>query len=63
MVFRVKQLRLEKGMSQAELAERSGLSRQAIIKIENDDIGRVRVKTIIAVASALDIEPADLFCK
>ena len=48
--------RKRKNMTQGELADRSGVSRETIAKIETGIIKQPR--NIAALASALDIEPA-----
>jgi transcriptional regulator with XRE-family HTH domain len=51
--------RKRRGMSQTTLAERAGLSRDAIYKLE---MGRrsARLGTLFALADALGIDPSDL---
>ena len=61
MIFRLSNIRKQHGMSQSELARRSGISRQVIIKMEHNDTPMVTVKTLVALADALSCEPADLF--
>lgn len=51
--------RLAKGLTQAELADKVGLSRQAIWLIESDRNG-VRPPTLRKIADALDVDVADL---
>lgn len=53
-------LRLERGMTQADLAAASGLNQATIARLE---AGRVSPKasTIVTVAEALDIDPVDYF--
>lgn len=57
---RVRQLRQEAGLSQAELAEASGIDRAALSKIETGkrDLG---VSRVAQLAAALGIDPSRLF--
>lgn len=61
MIFRLDELRRQRDLSQAELSRKSGVTRQTIIKMEHNDCPMVNVKTLLALASALSCEPADLF--
>lgn len=58
---RVKERRLEKHMPQTELSEKSGVSRQVINSIENNEEVNTTTKTLSAIAEALDVTIADLF--
>lgn len=49
------------GMSQEELAEKSGVSRPVIVKIENRGTDGVRSKTLLLLADALNISVKELF--
>ena len=53
MGYKVKEFREAKGMTQEELEEKSGVSRQTISAIENDRCGDVKVGTMLAIAKAL----------
>ena len=59
---KVRELREERGWLQDELAERSGLARNTISRIE---MGRLSptVDSVTALAGALSVEPGDLFPK
>lgn len=48
------------GLTQRELAELSGVSRWTIIDIERGRVRSPRVFTIVALAFALDVDPAIL---
>jgi len=52
---RILQLRLDKGLSQAELAERAGTKQSVISRIENGE-SEPRIETIKRIARALDKE-------
>ena len=56
--FKIKQLRLAKGMSQRELARKSGLSQPSLSYIEEKD--PQTTKALPAIAKALEVEPAEL---
>lgn len=62
MIFRLKELREERGISKVKLSEMSGVCRPVIIKIENQDGASVTTDTIISLARALNVDPGDLFC-
>lgn len=51
---RLKELRKRKFMSQEELAKASGVSRVAIANIERGTTKTIMVKTLIALATALE---------
>lgn len=56
----IRRLRIEKGFSQAILAEKIGTQRQRISEWENGKVSPT-ADSIIKMAIALGIEPADLF--
>lgn len=56
----IRQLRLARGFSQADLAEKMGVHRQRISEWENGKVSPT-ADSIIKTAIALGIEPADLF--
>lgn len=58
---RLKALREEKGISQAELAKMAGLSRATISKIENGDAVNVNTKTILKIAEIFAVQPSEIF--
>ena len=49
-----------RGVSQSKLAKDSGLSRQAIAKIEESEGQSLGVDTLCAIAGALGVNPAEL---
>ena len=61
MKFNVKQIRTEKGITQTELAEKSGISRITINKIENNMKKTVKSDTLVKLSSALGVSIADIF--
>ena len=54
--------RQELSMTQQQLAEKCGLSRVFINKIENGSAEKIRLSTAIAIADALETDPVGLFC-
>ncbi|MXX06163.1 MAG: helix-turn-helix transcriptional regulator [Gammaproteobacteria bacterium] len=56
---RLKRARLNRDMTQSEVAERAGVSRLAVLNAEK---GNVRLKVLVAILSALDLAgQLDLF--
>lgn len=53
MNIRLKEIREEKGMTQEELENKSGISRQTISAIENGRTNNVMSGTLTALADAL----------
>lgn len=58
---RLKEFRESKGMTQEQLAEAAGLSRQTISKIENNEEVSVNVKTIVKIAEIFSVSPDEIF--
>lgn len=56
---RLRAVRIARALSQAELGERSGVSRVAITRLEHGDVD-ARFATIRRLAEALGVEPKDL---
>ena len=54
MGYKLREIREEKRMTQEELAEKSGVSRQTIVSIENDKTTDVKISTLQKLASAMD---------
>lgn len=57
---RLRVLRLEAGLSQEDLADRSGLHRNYIGGIERGE-RNVGIKAILSICRALNCSPADVF--
>ena len=61
MAYKIKELREKRKLSQAELAELSGVSRPTIIRLENNDDVVVNSKTLEKIAGALNVSIRTLF--
>ena len=61
MGYKIKEYRLKKTMSQAELAEKSGVSRTIISGLESGSITTTTTETLLKIAKALDTKVADIF--
>ena len=59
----LKDKREEKGMSQNDLSEKSGVSRQTISAIENQSLDNIESKTMVKLALALECDVGDIFFK
>lgn len=58
--LRIKSLREERGISQIELAEKIGVSKQNLYKYETGIISNIPSDKIEAIARALDVSPAEI---
>lgn len=61
MKFRIKALREAQGMTQEELALKSGVSRATLWALERDDTKVTTTKTLMNIADALNVPPEALF--
>ncbi len=61
MGYKIKERREELKMTQEELAQKSGVSRQTISSIENEKYENVLVGTLAAIASALETTVDKIF--
>lgn len=61
MKNKLKALREEKGISQMELAKRTGLSRATISKIENNEEVNVNTQTILKIAEVFGVQANEIF--
>ncbi len=59
--YYVKKYREEAGLTQAELAARSGVSRGIIIRLESGDLIETTTGTLIAIADALGKKVSEIF--
>jgi transcriptional regulator with XRE-family HTH domain len=53
--FQARQLRIQKGWTQEELAERAGMSQPRIAEIEKPSKRRFNLETLLRIASAHDV--------
>lgn len=60
MKNRIKIIRKEKGITQKDLAEKMGVTPQAVSQFENTDSDRFTVATLQNIATALDCQIEDL---
>ena len=61
MSFRIKEVRKQVGMSQSELARKSGVSRTTIYNLETDDDIETTTGTIARIAKALGVGVEQIF--
>ena len=57
---KIKELRLHKLMTQAELAKKSGVSRTTIVALEHNK-DTTTTKTLAKIAKALEVNVEDIF--
>ena len=60
VTVRVRELRIGRGWTQAELAEKAGLTRAALSRMENGLTGGIDFDTLGKLADALGCHPATL---
>ena len=58
--FRVQFMRKKKGLSQAQLAEKSGLADSTISHLESTSVYTISLVTLFRIAVALEVEPKAL---
>jgi len=63
MGFRIKEMREAKNMTVAELAEKSGLSRQLIYNLEGEKESDPKFTTLMKIAEALETTIDQIFFK
>lgn len=63
MIYNLKTIREEKRMTQEELAEKSGISRVTICRIENGMQNDLKVGNLNKLAHALECSISDLVCE
>lgn len=61
MIFKIKEIREKKKMSQEELAIKSGVSRTIISNLESGNIINTTASTISKIAKALEVKVSDIF--
>lgn len=57
LVLRIRELREALGLTQAELAERAGVRRATVNRIENAKVTAIDLEVLEKLASALRVEP------
>lgn len=62
MLYRLKEIRMEKKLTQEEVAAKSGVTRATISKIERGEEVEVKVNTLEALAKALNCTVSDFLC-
>lgn len=63
MGFRIKELREEKNWSQSVLAEKSGVSRNLISRLESGELTFTTTDTLLKLAKALGKKVNEIFSK
>lgn len=63
MGFRIKELREEKNWSQSVLAEKSGVSRNLISRLESGELTFTTTDTLLKLAKALGKKVNEIFLK
>lgn len=63
MGFRIKELREEKNWSQSVLAEKSGVSRNLIARLESRELTFTTTDTLLKLAKALGKKVNEIFLK
>lgn len=61
MRFKIKALRKQMGLSQQELAAKSGVSRATISCLENGTLSVTTTETLIKISTALGKKVSDIF--
>ncbi len=61
MAYRIKETRVQLGMTQSDLAHKAGVSRQTISGLENGTISVTTTDTLIKIAAALNKKVSDIF--
>lgn len=56
----IRRLRNEQGLSQRQLAERSGIDRSYLARLENEALN-ISINVLFALAKTLSIHPCELF--
>ena len=61
--LRIKEVRVTKGWTQAELAEKAGVRRATVNRIENARVKAIDLEVLEKLATALEVDPAYLVVK
>lgn len=62
MKYKLKEIRLQNGMTQEDVATKSGISRATISKIESGEEVVVQVSTLEALSKVLSCSVSDFLC-
>ena len=60
---KLREIRESKGMNITDLANASGITRQTIYRLENEENENINTKTLKALANALDAKVTDFFAE
>ena len=61
MGYRIREIREAQGLSQSELAEKSGIARATIWRLETGENEETTTKTLLKIADALGVTVSELF--
>lgn len=61
MIFKIKEIREKKKMSQEELSSKSGVSRTIISNLESGEAVNTTASTISKIAKALEVKVSEIF--
>jgi len=61
MAYNIKEVRMQKGMTQEELSIKANVSRAIVSKLENEDNIVTSTETLKKIANALDVRVSDIF--
>lgn len=59
--LRIREWRERRSLSQAELAERAGIAKLTVTRLEGSEPIRPHPRTVRSLAQALEVEPMDLW--
>lgn len=62
MLYNIKKIRVELGMTQEELVQLSGVTRATISRLESGEEVEVKIGTLKAIANAMKCKVSDLLC-
>lgn len=61
MGYKIKDVREQKGLTQEELALKSGVSRTTIVGLEKGTLKHTTTKTLLSIANALGVSVHSIF--
>lgn len=61
MTYKIKELRLKKGLTQEQLSLESGVNRTTIVQLENGEEVNVTAGTLKKIAKCLEVDIKDIF--